>query len=128
MTPRELLESYAIDTDFERGDLSDDREHEAPKAFAALRTVLDRHSEFKIYDECGHHHRYSAEGVVTDGVVAVENVGLTCEDGYEYSICRECCTASSQEYQTEGCASAHDHNGCWPCTTVEDITKALEAP
>lgn len=41
--PRQLLDDYAAETDFERGDLLDDREHEAPKAFAALRAVLDLH-------------------------------------------------------------------------------------
>lgn len=39
--PRELLAAYAAEIDFDRGDLLDDREHEAPKAFAALRAVLD---------------------------------------------------------------------------------------
>lgn len=41
MTARDKLDAYAEETDFERGDLLDDREHEAPKAFAALREVLN---------------------------------------------------------------------------------------
>ncbi|GAA1030769.1 MULTISPECIES: hypothetical protein [Amycolatopsis] len=41
--PRELIDTYAAETDFYRGDLLDDREHEAPKAFDALRAVLDLH-------------------------------------------------------------------------------------
>ncbi|WP_020658371.1 hypothetical protein [Amycolatopsis benzoatilytica] len=46
--PRELIDTYASETDFYRGDLLDDREHEAPKAFAALRAVLDLHKPIEI--------------------------------------------------------------------------------
>lgn len=38
-----LLNAYAAETDFVRGDLNDDREYHAPLAFAALRAVLDLH-------------------------------------------------------------------------------------
>lgn len=48
--PRELLDAYAAETDFERGDLLDDREHEAPGAFAALRAVLDLHKPEPLDD------------------------------------------------------------------------------
>jgi hypothetical protein len=48
--PRELLAIYADETDFERGDLLDDREHEAPAAFAALRAVLDLHKPEPLDD------------------------------------------------------------------------------
>jgi hypothetical protein len=82
---------------------------------AALRARLDAvqhlHREFRIYDECG--HRHTEEG---NGVISVENVGLTCPDGYRYSICRECCTCGS-DYQTEECATNHQHACCWPCDT-----------
>jgi hypothetical protein len=120
MTAIELLDANGHETPFEGVAATITREQVAPDAYAALRAVLDKHSEFKIYDECGHQHR---EG--DPGVLSIENVGLTCEDGYEYSICRECCTGGSGEYQTEDCAS-HDHNRCWPCDTVQAITEALE--
>jgi hypothetical protein len=34
------VNDYAAETDFDRGDLNDDREHMAPAAFVALRYVL----------------------------------------------------------------------------------------
>lgn len=49
--PRALLDAYAAETDFERGDLLDDREHEAPAAFAALRALLGKHQPFQYGDE-----------------------------------------------------------------------------
>lgn len=39
-TIRDKVNNYAAATDFDRGDLSDDREHMAPAAFVALRYVL----------------------------------------------------------------------------------------
>jgi hypothetical protein len=86
------------------------------------RAVLDLHSEFKIYDDCGHQHH-----VGDPGALSIENLGLTCEDGYEYSVCRECCTGGSGEYQTEDCVNHHDHEDSWRCVTVQAITTALEA-
>lgn len=46
--PSTLVEVYASEMDFDRGDLLDDREHMAPAAFAALRAVLDAHPERKF--------------------------------------------------------------------------------
>jgi hypothetical protein len=37
---RDKVNAYAAQTDFDRGDLGDDREHMAPAAFVALRYVL----------------------------------------------------------------------------------------
>jgi hypothetical protein len=85
---------------------------DVPALVAAVKDVRDLHAEFKIYDDCGHHHEPG------DGVVDIEEVGLVCKDGYLYSICRECCTDGGQEYQTETCAAEHDTSrNCWPCTT-----------
>jgi len=83
----------------------------------AVRAVLDLHNEFRIYDDCGHTHTEAGNGVLD-----IENVGLTCKDGYEYSICRSCC-ADGGEYQTEVCAS-HERP-CWPCPTHHAIATAL---
>lgn len=50
-----------------------------------------------------------------------------CENGYQYSICRVCCMDSDGDYQTEDCATYHDHGADKPvCETVKAITKALE--
>jgi hypothetical protein len=81
--------------------------------------VRELHPEFRIYGECGHKH---AEG--DEGVVNVNDVGLVCEDGFMYSVCRECCT-DGHGNQTEECASAHDHPG-WLCAT-NTILHAAEA-
>lgn len=97
-------------------------EHKAEIASLTKRVdaVSHLHREFRLYGECGHHH--TEEG---NGVISVENVGLTCADGYERSICRECCTSGS-DYQTEECAANHEHN-CWPCRTHEAAVNAVAA-
>ena len=98
------------------------REHKA-----RIDKALELHREFKIYDECGHKHEFNSDGSLPEGVLNVSEIGLVCADGYLHSICRECCTGGSQEYQTEACASDHLHEGaaaCWPCPTAA----ALSAP
>lgn len=47
---RARLDDYANDTDFDRGDLSDDREHMAPATFAALRAVLNACDDLDRHD------------------------------------------------------------------------------
>lgn len=89
------------------------------QAGAAVLAVLDLHNEFRIYGECGHQHTETGNGVLD-----VENVGLTCEDGYEYSICRSCCS-DGDSYQTEQCVDTHKHP-CWPCPTHHVIATALD--
>jgi hypothetical protein len=87
-----------------------DRDTETAALRAALDSVKHLHREFRLYGECGHQH--TEEG---NGVISVENVGLTCQDGYEQSICRECC-GDGGEYQSEECAANHE-GLCWPCPT-----------
>lgn len=97
---------------------------------ARAEKVLALHQEFKIYDECGHDHRYLENGGLPEGVHEIDEVGLTCQDGYMYSICSNCCTGGSQEWQTEVCADQHKHDGksqCWPCPTRVALT-ATEEP
>ena len=92
---------------------------------ARAEKVLALHQEFKIYDECGHDHRYLENGGLPEGVHEIDEVGLTCSDGYMYSICSNCCTGGSQEWQTEVCADQHKHDGksqCWPCPTRAALT------
>lgn len=86
-----------------------------------LAAVRELHREWRIYDECGHDHTYDKDGNVPDGVVRVEEVGLTCADGYLYSICWTCCTDGVDGYQREECLS-HDHGKGKPvCRTAELI-------
>lgn len=89
--------------------------------------VLGLHRAFRIFEECGHGHQFTENGRLPDGVLNVENVGLTCEDGYLYSICWCCCTEESG-YQSEDCGTDHPHEGpeaCWPCPTIHAAAKAL---
>ncbi len=84
----------------------------------AVEAVLALHSEFRIYDECGHEH--SQEEVDAGTAVNCDGADfVTCRDGYAYSVCRACCTDGWS--QTEECASHHDHD-CWPCPTYRAIT------
>jgi hypothetical protein len=77
---------------------------------AQLRGENARHTEFKIYEVCGHAH--DDEDAY---VVMVPEIGLVCRSGYQYSICRGCCAPGDE--QTEECVDAHDHSECWPCPT-----------
>ncbi|MBG0828505.1 hypothetical protein HS041_12075 [Planomonospora sp. ID67723] len=77
---------------------------------AKLAKVSDIHSEFKIYDDCGHHtHDDDADTVIVD------DLGEVCRSAYMYSICRECCAPGDS--QTVDCVDSHDHSECWPCVT-----------
>jgi hypothetical protein len=113
-------------------DLAAEHEREVRAALQArIDKALALHRETKIYDECGHKHKMADDYTVPAGLHLIEEVGLTCEDGYQYSICRECCTDDG--YQTETCVDNHEHGGsaaCWPCPThaclAGDTTPAAE--
>lgn len=86
---------------------------ERDRVVEAVRHALELHKPLKIYGECGHEHEYGDPGTVD-----VENVGLTCQDGFETTICLECCALGMA--QTEECASNHPYASgqpCWPCPT-----------
>jgi hypothetical protein len=87
----------------------------------AIRAVLDEHPPRRIYDECGHTHTEGEPGTVT-----VDEVGVVCEAGYQYTICRGCCCTDDWE-QTGWCGAEHrrDLLPCWPCTTVRVTARAL---
>jgi hypothetical protein len=76
------------------------------KVEAALAAVLAIHREHRIYDECGHKH---SEGEA--GVIDLEDVGLTCEAGYLYSVCYACET-------DEGVCREDSDEHPYPCSTV----------
>lgn len=90
----------------------------------ALRAVLELHQPRRIYDECGHEH--TEEDRKASRAVAIDEVGYVCKDGYQYSICRSCCMDSDNDYQTEDCATYHDHGAGKPtCPTEVAIASAL---
>ncbi len=75
------------------------------------------HSEYRIYKPCGHQH------APTDaGVQEVDDIGLVCADGYEYSICWTCC-ASGGAGQTEECVDGHAD--CWPCRPLRSLAHRI---
>ncbi|MFI6302151.1 hypothetical protein ACIBCH_09790 [Amycolatopsis thailandensis] len=104
-------------------DLAVQRMNEFADARDQLQARIDKaltlHVEFKIYDDCGHKH--TAEDVDAGRAINVADVGYTCADGYEYSICRHCCTRDSG-FQSEECAG--HVRPCWPCPTRNALTEA----
>ena len=97
--------SYAIDS------LCDHVERlEAQRA-----AILKLHAPFKIYDDCGHKH--TNHDLDSGLAIEVEECGLVCEDGYQYSVCYHCCTDDTGD-MTEWCMD-HDHGKDKPiCATV----------
>jgi hypothetical protein len=74
------------------------------------------HTEWKCYDECGHQH--TDEDVLAGRAFDIDNVGVTCEDGHLYSVCRECHT-------TDGEPREDTEDGEWPCPTIRAIEKEV---
>ncbi len=94
----------------------------------ALRTVAARHFPFNIYEECDCDPGHSEEEIDQNGVVDIAEIGPTCEDGFRYSICAECCAHDNgwEINQLEGCADDHDHGYDLPlCQTLVGIESAL---
>ena len=82
-------------------------------AGSALRAVVELHQPFGIYDECGHQHD---EG--EPGVIEVDAVGLTCEEGRIQTVCRGCDTE-------DGEVDEDTSDGDWPCPTLRVIAERL---
>jgi hypothetical protein len=84
--------------------------------------VRKLHKPFRIYEECDHGFLLPEHG---DDVVLIECEDFTtCEAGYMYSVCAECC-CDGVEQQTEECAGGHEHDGSKPlCRTLA----ALDEP
>lgn len=82
---------------------------------ARLARLRDLHRPYRIYETCGH----DVDG--DDGQAGHFTVDtgdfITCEDGYLYSICTECCCDSGG--QSETCITDHDHGRDKPiCLTA----------
>lgn len=75
--------------------------------------VRKLHTPFKVYDECGHSHEKEDEAA---GIVEIDDVGISCEDGVLYTVCRECDT-------TDGATHEYTDEGKWPCRTIEALDK-----
>lgn len=103
--------------------LSDAAAVDVPRLLAVADVVLKLHRQHRLYDECGHEH---TEDEVRAGLAADAGEFLACEDGFERVVCRHCC-ASDGNGQTEDCAVDHLADECWPCLTVQVITRALNA-
>ena len=95
---------------------------------AVVDAVLALHREFRIYEECDHAHAYDGGTEGESGAVVDCGEFLTCDDGYLYSVCRECCaqgSAAGGPHQTEECATNHEVGKCWPCPTRRAIAAKL---
>jgi len=95
----------------------------ARRFLAAVDAVLALHHPHRIYTECDHAHAYDSDAE-RDKAGAIDcGDFVTCEDGYMYSACRECCI---EDGQTEACADGHHHGIGNPiCATVADLSAAL---
>ncbi len=78
--------------------------------------VRKLHSKFGIYDECGHKHTDEEYEREDSGVVDVEGVGLTCEEGLVQWVCHECDTV-------DGEPDEYTEYGEWPCRTLKELEK-----
>lgn len=107
-----LTVAYALE------DMRDRAIKRSEDAEAALDRVRELHRPFRIYDECGHQHALNDDGNPPDGVVEIEEVGLTCADGLMYSICWTCCTDGYLGYQREDCLNHAHGRGIPICDTA----------
>ncbi len=101
----------------------DDPDGSTLRFASTIRAVLDLHPERRIYDACGHDHPLNPDHTLPAGLVCVDEVGVVCQDGYEYSACRYCCCDADGNV-TEECATEHE-GGCWPCAHHRAIADAL---
>lgn len=88
-------------------------EAERDRLAEQVKRVREQHSARRIYGECGHRHEKPDADL---GVKEVRSVGLVCEDGYDYTVCRACCCDPDGD-QSRECAENHDRE-CWPCPTI----------
>lgn len=87
----------------------------------ALDEVLKLHSAYRLYDECSHEH---TEDEVRAGLATDAGEFFACEEGFERIVCRHCCAIDGSG-QTEDCAVTHLADECWPCPTIQAITRIL---
>lgn len=107
-----------------------ERPEDTIRRFAgALCRVADIHKPLHIYGECGHSH---TDEDVHNGTATDTGDFLTCQDGYQCTVCRQCCTDAIGG-QNEECVTEHNHAPGEPiCVTAEaisfDVPAASSAP
>ena len=70
--------------------------------------IRELHRPFRIYEPCAHEHE--------DADIVNCREFISCEAGYMYSVCAECCCTGGD--QTEECADGHEHDDSQPlCAT-----------
>ena len=86
-------------------------------AVETIAKVRALHLPSKIYRKCEHSHIEDEER--TGRAFNVADVGLTCDEGYWYSICENCCLDDYFE-RTEDCEGCHAHAENSPiCRTID---------
>lgn len=93
-----------------------DEPDELERLRGQLREVLALHTEYAIYELCGHDEHDAGTPVVTI------TDGETCRTTPAYSVCRHCC-APGDEVSVDH-QGWHDSSDCWPCPT----RRAVEQP
>ena len=94
---------------------------EVRKLKVRIEAVREIHAPWGIYSECGHDHTEAELEDEASPVKEVDLVGLVCDEGLMYRVCRSCCVEPgwSEGFQTETCATKHTHTQDGPvCPTV----------
>lgn len=92
-------------------------EQQIQQRLTGFRRVREMHSPARIYDDCGHRHSLYEGGEWA----FVEGVGMVCQQGWQYTVCR-CCCLDSTGHQTEDCVVDHHHDRDSYCATVNALT------
>ena len=108
-------------------DITESPEDRIRRFAGVIEAVQQLHRPFRIYEECDHGFLLPEHG---DDVVLIECEDFTtCEDGYAYSVCAECCCDSyGEELRTEYCVVAHEHDDSKPrCATIAALDEPVAA-
>jgi hypothetical protein len=95
-------------------------------AVARVAALRGLHKPFGIYEECGHDH--TEEDFEAGRCIEVDLIGYTCEEGLMYRVCTHCCTDNQtfEQYQTEDCATNHEHGAGVPICKTMAILEGAE--
>lgn len=76
-------------------------------AEAKLAAIARQHAAYKIFEACGHDHEPKSLDEGLFGLYYVRKIGLVCDEGYQHSVCRECCIVDDEP--SRHCQLFHDH-------------------
>lgn len=95
--------------------------------FGKIRAI---HTPWGIYTECGHEHTDDEAADPASTVREVDLVGLVCDEGLLYRICKFCCVepGSFEGFQTETCSTRHTHTPEGPVCPSVAILDDVEMP